>query len=335
MDFDDFVATIEKLRERIRASREHIGQYEIRTRVSLIDPMLCALGWEVGEPELVRIEGPVQVRADGSEDTGGRPDYALLGRGGSPVVLIEAKKLAVQVSTNARRQVVAYVTDLNMDNPHRVPFCACTNGDSWQLYDIQESRIVLDTSLSRDRSDDCAFKLLGLWQRSLSDGSLRAAVQTGTSIPPQLSNAEAQEEQITISTSGSRARRPPSGWDRLKHDFAIPSSKKPLSLWLPSGEVKVRFWRDVVIQTASWLLQQGDLRIEMLPIFMGKGDSSARYLLNVEPKHPGGEAFLSPKELLGGSAYLEANLARREIVQLTQKLLRRCGIEPNAVGIKF
>lgn len=329
MDFDDFVATIEKLQERIKANRDHIGQYEIRTRVSLIDPMLCALGWEVGEPKLVRIEGPVQVRTGGSEDTGGRPDYALLGRGGNPVVLVEAKKLAVPVSYNARRQVVAYVTNLNMDNPTRCLLCACTNGDSWQLYDIQESKIVLDTSLSRDRSEDCAFKLLGLWQRSLSDGSLRAAVQTGTSIatPPQPSNVEAQQDR--------GAGLPPSGWDRLAPDFTIPEGKKPVSLWLPSGEVKVRFWRDVVIETASWLLEQADLRIEMLPIFMGKGNSSARYLLNVEPKHPGGEAFLSPKELLGGSVYLEANLARREIVQLTQKLLRRCGTEPDTVGLKF
>lgn len=333
MDFDDFVATIEKLQERIKVSRHHIGQYEIRTRVSLIDPMLCALGWEVGEPKLVRIEGPVQVRTDGSEDTGGRPDYALLGRSGNPVVLVEAKKLAVPVSNKARSQVVAYVTDLNMDNPTRCLLCACTNGDSWQLYDIQESRIVLDTSLSRDRSEDCAFKLLGLWQRSLSDGSLRAAVQR-VRPSPQSSNVEAQQEQRTTSTSDRGAGLPPSGWDRLAPDFTIPEGKKPVSLWLPSGEVKVRAWRDVIIRTASWLLQQGDLT-SRLPIYMGKGDSSTRYLLNVEPKHPGGEAFRSPKELLGGSAYLEANLARREIVQLTQKLLRRCGIEPNAVGIKF
>ena len=304
----------------------------------MIDPMLWALGWDVGDPDLVRIERPVQVHGE-SDDTAGRPDYALLGQGGNPVVLIEAKKLAAQVTNKARRQVVAYVTDQNMDTAHKVPFCACTNGDSWQLYDVLGNNLVFETSLSRNRSEDSAFKLLGLWRRSLSDGSLRAAVQAVghdfASTPQEAVAASDRPQDQAAPAHNHQAGRPPRGWDRLTRDFAPPDGKRPMSLWLPTGEVTIKFWRDVIIQAASWLLQQSDLRIEMLPIHMGKSDSSTRYLMNVQPTHPNGSDFHSPKELLDGRAYLEANLAPREIVQLTRKLFSLCDRDPEAVGLKF
>lgn len=53
---DGLVQTVEKLGARIRMHRETIGRYEARTRASLIDPMLCALGWEVGDPVQVMVE---------------------------------------------------------------------------------------------------------------------------------------------------------------------------------------------------------------------------------------------------------------------------------------
>ena len=73
---DNLVRTVEKLRERVRLHRDSIGRFEIRTRASLIDPMLHALGWDVGDPAQVTPELVVKDAESGSE---GRPDYALLG----------------------------------------------------------------------------------------------------------------------------------------------------------------------------------------------------------------------------------------------------------------
>ena len=328
MDFDGLCETIERLQERIKASASYIGRWEIRTRVSLIDPMLCALGWEVGDPNLVRIETPDQEE--------GRPDYELLNSGGKPVVLIEAKRLSAAVDTAATRQVLRYVTAQNMDSDYKVPFCACTNGDAWRVYTVLAQQRVFDLSLSRERSEDCAFKLLGLWQRSLVDGSLRTAVQAN-SLPTSLGtdvNVQTQARQPTISAPGDQAGLPPSGWTRLTPDFAPAKGKQPVSVWLPSGEVTVKYWRDVIIRVVAWLLQSDLLKVEMLPIHMGRANSSKRYLMNVRPKHPDGTAFSAPKEFLSGSVYLEAHLAPREIVQLARKLLDLCHT-PGSVGLKF
>ena len=82
---DGLVQTIEMLKARIKEHGPHIGAYESRTRVALIDPMLCALGWDVSDPDIVQIE-PRTVN--------GWADYALLGGNRKPVIFVEAKKLA-------------------------------------------------------------------------------------------------------------------------------------------------------------------------------------------------------------------------------------------------
>lgn len=175
---DGLVQTVEKLRERIRAHRSSIGSYEVRTRASLIDPMLCALGWDVGDPTHVTLERPTDS---------GRPDYALLGATGKPVLLIEAKKL--EVTREPINQVVAYVVAENMRRAYKVPFCAYTNGDVWEVFDVLNSNSVLNARISSDDAADCAFKLLGLWRASLIDGSLRTAVKL-----PAKGSAESAEQ---------------------------------------------------------------------------------------------------------------------------------------------
>ncbi len=46
---DDLVQTIETLKQRVKDHRSDIENYESRTRVTLIDPLLCALGWDVSD----------------------------------------------------------------------------------------------------------------------------------------------------------------------------------------------------------------------------------------------------------------------------------------------
>ena len=170
---DDLVKTVEMLRKRIREHGSSIGSYEARTRVSLIDPMLHALGWDVGDPEHVAIEPRTES---------GRPDYALLGVAGKPVLFIEAKKL--EVTHVPMNQVIAYVVTENINRDYNVQFCAWTNGDVWEVFDVMNTSRVLETRISSDDSAaaDCAFRLLGLWRTSLIDGSLR----TPAKLPSEL-----------------------------------------------------------------------------------------------------------------------------------------------------
>lgn len=82
------------LRDAIRAARrlveadgEYISSMEIRTRYTLIDPILRALEWTISDPSQVRIEYETTNQSNPH-----RVDYALFSEG-KPVILVEAKQL--------------------------------------------------------------------------------------------------------------------------------------------------------------------------------------------------------------------------------------------------
>ena len=56
MGLDDLVGCIEVLKERMQSYRTDLAEYEMRTRVTLIDPLLRALGWDVSDPTVVMPE---------------------------------------------------------------------------------------------------------------------------------------------------------------------------------------------------------------------------------------------------------------------------------------
>ena len=165
---DDLVKTIETLQKRIREHAAHIGAYESRTRVTLIDPMLSALGWDVSDPDLVEIEPSI-----GS----GWADYALLDASKKPVMLIEAKKLADKDADGALSQSSGYLMTHNRNNSHKIVYCAWTNGDKWEVVDVTKQESVMNETLTERGTAPVKFALrfLGLWRRSLQDGSFETA----------------------------------------------------------------------------------------------------------------------------------------------------------------
>ena len=109
MLLDDLLTAIQTVQQRIREHGNSLSQNEYRMRISLIDPVLNALGWDVSDPKLVTPEYHV-----GS----GRADYALLGEDSKPQAFIEAKRLGQnlnseefqeQVFTYAWRQRLKYI----------------------------------------------------------------------------------------------------------------------------------------------------------------------------------------------------------------------------------
>ena len=78
---------IGRARKRVEEQGDYIASMEIRTRYTLIDPILQALGWNLDDPSLVQIEYPTTLGANPS-----RIEYALLSNE-EPVVLVEAKRL--------------------------------------------------------------------------------------------------------------------------------------------------------------------------------------------------------------------------------------------------
>ena len=181
---DNLVQTIETLKQRIRDHGNDIADYESRTRVTLIDPMLCALGWDVSDPSVVQIEPKVE---------NGWADYALLGGNGRAVVFVEAKKLSHKESPIG--QIIRYAGEENYRNQANITYCVYTNGDTWEVVNVREQQPVMAVSIFKDDAAKCALRFLSLWRRSMADGIFDTAVEPVVGVDPS--------ESVSAPNSGS------------------------------------------------------------------------------------------------------------------------------------
>ena len=135
--------------------REYVEKNETRTRNVLVDPVLKALGWDVS------IVGDVEVEY-GTGDKNKRVDYALLGDDKKPLVLVEAKKLDLDLNSY-RSQMLTYCTEVG------VQYGVLTDGNCWDLYDLwqqgsMDERLALQLILSSRKPEIAARMLLRLWK---------------------------------------------------------------------------------------------------------------------------------------------------------------------------
>lgn len=79
-------------------------------------------------------------------------------------------------------------------------------------------------------------------------------------------------------------------------------------------------WNGVLWMTAEWLINQGKLSADDMPVKAGK----KRYLVNTDARHPTGRLFISPKELPNG-LFIELNYSADRVVAMARKLLEWAG----------
>ena len=343
---DDLIQTIDTLKERIRKHKDYLGAYEVRTRVALIDPMLRALGWDVDDPGLVRIES-VESEVDKS-----RVDYALLGSNGRPVIFIEAKNLAENVDDHTY-QTLTYTAKVNVKSTTKIPYCACTNGDDWEVFDVFTQNPVMRVSVTRDDSAKAAMKFLALWRRSFSDGSFDSAIEPlpGLAFPETAASSvavapSAASDSAAPSVTTSRARRssrasrstsvatqlPTTGWTSLTGAFKPTGNPPPLAIRLPDGnEIPLKIWRDLLIETALWLYRLSLLTRERCPISLG-GKSN---LFSLDGLHTNGNRFRIAVKIGDTGIIMEGNHNAKSMVTLTQKLLLHYRQDPSKVLLRL
>ena len=125
MDANDRVQMKERLEvfaARARSIAEHCDNEE-QTKVSLINPYLELLGYDVRDPRTCRLEYTADIGK-----TGERVDYAII-QNGTPSILIEAKAATVDLrSQTVPKQLQRYFMS------ERADFAALTNGLVWQWY---------------------------------------------------------------------------------------------------------------------------------------------------------------------------------------------------------
>ena len=106
----------------VRSRRDYCTNEE-QTKVSLINPYLEHLGFDVRDPRYVQLE----YRSDIGSGTE-RVDYALL-KNGKPALLIEAKPATTVLPSEAPVQLRRYAMALP-----NLRYCAVTNGVHWHWY---------------------------------------------------------------------------------------------------------------------------------------------------------------------------------------------------------
>ncbi len=309
---EELVHTLENLQRRIKERKEYFANSESRTRIALIDPMLCALGWDVSDPGMVQTEVKV---ADG------RADYALLSENGQPIMFVEAKKLADTVSPVS--QGAKYAISYNMGNNVKVPYFATTNGDIWNVYDLFKQSSIMEVSISSEDPGKSVLKFLSLWRRAISDGVFSPAAEP---LVAQDKPSDSQEQVM------DRPGEP--GWVPLNGDFNKKGTPHPTFIRLPDGtEIATKSWRSVMIQAFLWLhqshlLTQENCRIPFLP-------GRKRCIASVDGRHLTGTPFKSPLDLGNTGIKLEGNLSLADLVRNIETVLVRFGQDPAKVLLRL
>lgn len=113
------------------------------TRQNIIDKRLAKAGWNVKDPSQVTEELDIIVDKNLAAESKDRytghlfADYALLGRDGYPLAVVEAKKTSTNAE-NGQEQALIYANNIKINNPDReLPFVMYTNGYDIFLWDSE------------------------------------------------------------------------------------------------------------------------------------------------------------------------------------------------------
>ena len=316
---DELVDVIETLKSRINEHRPALQGNEAQTRMSLIDPLLRALGWDTADPALVRPEYVVGGR---------RADYALLNSEGGVVVFLEAKNLGEHLA-NHRSQVVAYASELG------IRFPALTNGNEWEVYDNSqlvpiEQRRVLNVSIADSDSAKCALQFLLLWRPNLASGQPIEASEPIIGIDqPNTAKADPTEDSFQTIYPG-----PDAGWITLGDVNTAPSESRtrPTAIRFPNGDERlITIWLDFLTEVAEWLIRDGALTPARCPV--PDNVYPDVYIVNSAPKHPGDRDFARLRPLSNG-LFLYSWGSAESYVRRSTALLEHFSKDPASVHVQ-
>jgi type I restriction enzyme, R subunit len=120
-----------------------VSKTEKDTRQQIIDKRLARAGWDVKDPSQVTEELDIIVdrkkAADPREKYAGHQfaDYALLGKDGYPLAVVEAKRASLDAQ-RGKEQALIYANYIQENNPGRqIPFLLYTNGNDIFFWDTE------------------------------------------------------------------------------------------------------------------------------------------------------------------------------------------------------
>ena len=229
MVLEELVSTIEELQSRIRRHRLELEGSEASTRVSLINPLLTALDWDVGNPAYVSVERHLRE--------GGKADYLLRGRSGRPIILVEAKKLGYQLK-GAVRQASDYCLGSS------IPYFIVTDGRQWQLHKCVSTTTYLITEFDiADSARQASVQALAFWQPTVRQGFIPTISENDNN--NSHTTSEPSSKPLSVAPSSSEWRPITSMYTR---------STAPSRLRYPDEQIHiVSGWNDLAESLVRWL----------------------------------------------------------------------------------
>ncbi len=282
MVLDNLQSAIEKLQKTIEAHRGYLAENETRTRQVLIDPLLRRLGWDVSNPNMVQLEYQVKY---------GQPDYALMSKG-KPVAVVEAKRLRSDLGDDPIMQA------LNYANANGIPYMIITNGDTWEMYDVfkpatLEERLLMKLELSQQSAHKNAKQALAMRKPNL------------ISKKPVFKPPKSAMNQSSVKPNKLAKPQPPGTSpknDNERYPFAsdekfYPRDTDPTWLKIDGRPRKpVKFWKDVIHEVVTWLIDERKLTDQHCPILVGKGVKWT-FIDRKGRSNPDGTTFVKTKPL--------------------------------------
>ncbi len=337
---EETVRVILELRQSIARFQENFEGNEAQTRVSLIDPMLRTLGWDVSNP------------AEVAQETGrgvGVADYALKDRNsGMPLILVEAKSLNRSLD-DAHQQVAAYCYSQNVGH------AIVTDGNDWILLEIGHQSTEDETGDEDEfedyDDDDAEFDVeipiieVARFSMSRGDAVVNAIHAQNFGNPASQSlewDSELGAALKRVSLSGASA--PPAHGDTRSHgnqqSFGslreLNNPPVPSKLHFDDGyvlSIQAPSWPECVRNVAIYLgVIYEELTDEICPISAPR--SRTRYVANDRPRHANRQDFGDEYEV-GDGVFVELDLNARSGVTAACTLLEECGFDPYSVIVDF
>ena len=119
-------ASIDRAREALAAHDNYLRGNELATRALVIDVVLDGLGWNIRDPERVRLEH----RVNGKH----KVDYALVSTAGGFLAVVEAKAADAGTQGKHVRDASGYATELGAS------YAVLTNGGRWEAWGMAQGR---------------------------------------------------------------------------------------------------------------------------------------------------------------------------------------------------
>lgn len=239
MPINSPIANFTEVLKRVKIDAERyedlLRNNEAQTRLTLIDPILRGLGWELSNPAMIRVE----LRF---EDT--RLDYGLLAPTGETRYVIEAKKLGTELGhPNNYNLVIRYAFTNNISH------VALTDGILWHFYDnfLPGRTIPIIFDFRSGPIEDIALELINRLDAAQFGYCVSGELHQGLTV-----------EQITRRDLVQDEPAPNEDFIPFEQlPLNLTGHRPPTALRLPDMTViPTKHWSDVLYETSKYVLDR-------------------------------------------------------------------------------